>query len=270
MKLYIIIFIIIPSLIIPIGYLLFQKYQHKNVINDFKPNHYIDTQLDSKLLYRLYIPEDIPKNNKIPLILYLHGGGSNGQDNISQIEFGAKKLALNSKKNNSKEAFILCPQCPKGKQWLNTQFKSIPFTNYDQDQIPESNEMKMIIKLIKELIDNNPIDSNKIYVTGASMGGSGTWDIITRYPNFFAAAAPLNGVSDPSKANRISKLPLWAFHGEQDNISDVNNTRNMMNELVKFNTSCKYTEYPQLGHIIEKEVYSNKDFLTWLFNQSRY
>lgn len=129
--------------------------------------------------------------------------------------------------------------------------------------------MKLIIKLIQKLAQDYPIDTNRIYVTGISMGGSGTWDIITRYPEFFAAAAPLNGVSDPSKAPLIADLPIWAFHGRQDEVSDVNNTRKMIAALKEHNSSCQYTEYPDAGHGIAGPTYANSRLFDWMFARDK-
>ena len=152
------------------------------------------------LLYRLHIPLKAGEKTavKFPLVVYLHSGASGGCDNKAQIEKGAETFADDALQAKH-PCFVLAPQCPSRRQWLNTTFKKMPFTNYDQDAIPESHEMKMIVRLIHRLIRDYPVDPLRIYVTGFSMGGSGTWDIITRYPNLFAAAVPFSGVSDPHK-----------------------------------------------------------------------
>ncbi|MCP3933660.1 MAG: prolyl oligopeptidase family serine peptidase [Bacteroidetes bacterium] len=245
-----------------------KQSDRSEVLEKFKSNVYENADYAHPLPYRLYIPERYGSTKKYPLVLYLHGGGSRGKDNTSQIELGAEKLT-EKKVQVIQQCFVLAPQCPKGSQWLNTIFKITPFTNVNQDKIPESDSMKMIIRIIKNLFNEFSIDQNRIYVTGPSMGGSGTWDIITRYPYIFAAAVPVNGVSDPSKAHKISHLPIWAFHGEKDSISDVNNTRKMIKALKKNGSTCKFTEYQKKGHNITSMVYRNSNLYTWLFNQER-
>jgi predicted peptidase len=165
--------------------------------------------------------------------------------------------------------FVLAPQAPTKSQWLNTNFKKTPFTNYNQDEIPESDAMKMIIDVIHQLKKEFSLDADRIYVTGASMGGSGTWDIITRYPKLFAAAAPINGVSDPAKASLIAHMPIWAFHGQQDKVSAVQNTRNMIRELRKNGSACRYTEFEDLGHGILDTVHQKTTIVKWLFSQEK-
>lgn len=258
-----ILFLVVPTAL----FIFIRNRDYSEVIKDFKASEYIDTTLNKTLQYRFFSPKKQEPNEKYPLVLYLHSAVPRGNDNISQLEIGARLFAKNSNKHYDKRAFILAPQCPKNIQWANINFDTIPFKNYNQDEIPESNEMKIIIKLIHELSNSYNIDINRLYVTGISMGGSGTWDIVTRYPHFFAAAVPLNGVSDTSVAHKIAHLPIWAFHGRNDHISDVNNTRNMIKALKKHNSNCLYTEYSKLGHWIPQKTYHNIKLHNWIFDQ---
>ena len=245
-----------------------KKEDYSSIIDLFAARKFTDSELNSSLLYRFYTPQLHLDSHKLPLILYLSSSGPRGNDNRSQIEFGARVLVDPAMQQKHK-CYVLVPQCPKGRQWLNTPCSKFPKQSYNQELIPESNEMKMIIKLINNLAAKYPIDTNRIYVTGISMGGSGTWDIVTRYPNFFAAAAPLNGVSDPSIAHLVAHLPVWAFHGRQDKISDVNNTRKMIAALKENGSSCQYTEYPESGHGIAMPTYTNNQLFDWMFSQDK-
>lgn len=237
------------------------------------PKNYIAQQflapeIDSSLLYRLYVPDNLPEAYKAPLVLYLHSGRGRGNDNLAQVEIGAQLLSQ-SRVQVEQPCFVLAPQCPAGTQWVNTNNDTVPFKNYDQDQIPESMEMKLVVKLINRLVLDYPINADRIYVTGISMGGSGTWDIITRYPGLFAAAVPVNGVSDPGKSNLVAHLPIWAFHGRRDRVSEVENTRRTVKALSKNGEACNYTEYKTLGHAIGKVTYENTELWKWLFSQKR-
>ena len=245
-----------------------KKYDNTEQLKKYIPMSYKDRDLKKELLYRLYIPEGYNASEKYPLILYLHDGGGNGSDNKSHIGSVTEKFISPFFQGVAK-SFVMTPQCPKGQQWLNTRFKTKPFTNYDQNSIPESDSMKMIVKALACLENDYSIDRSRIYITGYSMGGSGTWDMITRYPYIFAAAVPLTGVSDPAKAKTISHLPVWAFHGVKDEISSVENTRNMIRELKNNGSPCRYTEYDGIGHCLWPAVYSDAEMVKWLFSQQK-
>lgn len=244
-----------------------QEY-NMDLINKFEARIYTNKKFRLPLLYRLYIPENYNELQKYPIILYLHDGGPRGDDNKSQISSIVEWL-INPPVQSTQNCFIMIPQCPKKSQWLNTKFKKTPFLNYNQDEIPESDTMKMIILEINNLMDEFNIDENRIYVTGYSMGGSGTWDIITRYPDFFAAAVPVTGVSDPSKAKLVAHMPIWAFHGQMDTISLVENTRNMVTALKKYGSNCKFTELKDVSHDSWHAAYNNTEVITWLFDQKK-
>lgn len=259
---------VVQSLLIGSFFGCHDKPDHPEILEAFTPGVYRDDSLAYPLPYRLYVPPEMSSAETYPLVLYLHSGGPRGNDNASQLEFGALQF-VKPEIQSLQKCFVLVPQCPGGSQWLNTTFRRTPFTNVRQDDIPESDAMKMVVKLITRLVNEFSVDVTRIYVTGPSMGGSGTWDIITRYPDLFAAAVPVNGVSDPSKADVISHLPVWAFHGEKDAVSDVNNTRNMIHALRKSGSTCKYTEYLGQGHAIASRAYSDPRLCPWLFKQKK-
>lgn len=245
-----------------------KKKDNTELLKQFRELKYKDDDLAKTLLYRLYIPEGYDPKNKYPFILYLHDGGGNGSDNTTQIGIVAEQIISNTWQDVAK-ALVMVPQCPKGEQWVNTKFKRLPYTNYDQNDIPESDSLIMIIKAMNELQEQFSIDKRRLYITGYSMGGSGTWDMITRYPDLFAAAVPVTGVSDPSKAKKVHKLPIWAFHGQNDHVSLVDNTRNMIREIKKYGSNCKYTEYENVKHDSWRKAYSETEMLNWLFSKEK-
>ena len=260
---------IIQSILICLFSGCFRKPEYDiDLINKFKPRIYKNKRFRHPLPYRLYIPENYNKLQKYPIILYLHDGGPKGNDNKSQINKVVEWLVKHPVQSEI-GCFVMVPQCPRKTQWLNTTFKKAPFLNYNQDEIPESDAMKMIILEIRNLLKEFNIDKDRIYVTGYSMGGSGTWDIITRYPDFFAAAVPVTGVSDPSKAKLVAYMPIWAFHGQEDPISFVQNTRNMMAALKKYGSNCRFSELKDVGHGSWHQAYSNNEMISWLFEQKK-
>jgi predicted peptidase len=216
------------------------------------------------LPYRLFVPDGYDATRRYPLILYLHGGGVRGSDNIRHL---TEVVRLGSLAVQTIEAaFVLAPQCPTGDQWVNGA-RSVPFTNYVQAKVPESAAAKQTLEILSETIAEYSIDKARVYVTGPSMGASGTWDFITRYPGRFAAAVPINGINDPSRAAVIAQLPIWAFHGALDDVSPVSNTRAMVAELRKRGSPVTFSELPNQGHGCDGAAYDNPEVFRWLFAQ---
>ena len=209
--------------------------------------------------YRLYVPENYDKQKKYPLVLYLHGGGGRGEDNRKQIEGGNGYLVdlLVSRSTQLKNpSIVVVPQSP-GEGWVG------------QDSITPTSYLSLVLDLIKNLESSYSIDVNRRYVLGQSMGGFGTFAIITMQPNMFAAAASLCGGGDESKAAQIAHIPIWAFHGELDQAVSVARSRTMIAALTKAGGKPKYTEYKGEGHMIWTRVVMEPELLPWMFSQKR-
>jgi predicted peptidase len=129
--------------------------------------------------------------------------------------------------------------------------------------------MQSVKELMDDMVENAGIDTSRIYITGLSMGGYGTWDAIARYPNFFGAAAPVCGGGDPKLVKQYAKLPIWCFHGEADSVVKVIRSREMVEALQQVGSSIKYTEYPGVQHDSWTATYSNPEFYEWLFAQRK-
>lgn len=220
------------------------------------------------LPYRIYIPDAAGDGgaDKLPLLLYLHGSGHRGTDNTVQVYFepGIFYRILGSE---YKDCILVAPQCPDGMQWVDTPWED---GSYSTDKVPESRYLHAVYELLLSLIDNAPADPDRIYVTGLSMGGYGSWDIILRHPELFAAAVPICGAGDPSKADRIAALPVWFFHGALDDIVPVSGSRDMAAALDEAGSDVfTYTEYPGAGHNCWTDAYFEPGLLDWLFAQSK-
>jgi predicted peptidase len=113
------------------------------------------------------------------------------------------------------------------------------------------------------------VDSSRIYVTGLSMGGYGTWYLLTRYPDFFAAAAPICGGGDASRVEVFKHIPVWVFHGAKDDVVPVAQSRDMVKALRKAGAKPRYSEYRQVNHESWVPAYQERDLLPWLFSHSR-
>jgi predicted peptidase len=224
-------------------------------------------KFDRDLCYRLYIPK-IKKNVRYPLIVSLHGAAERGSDNLRQID-GIASTFISRKIQRKNPAFVFIPQCPENTQWLNTGFTKIPFGHYEQSSIPESPEMKMVIAVINQLIAQYPIDSGRIYIGGFSMGASGTWDIISRHPDLFAAAFVMAGVSDTSTAEKIKEIPVWAFNGSLDHIAPPSLNTEMYSAIIRAGGNCKLTVYDKTGHYCVHQAMKEPGFIEWLFSQKK-
>lgn len=222
----------------------------------FEARTYMNSQGDI-LLFRLMEPLDYDPNKKYPLVVCLHGGGGWGTDNVKQIE-GSWVAQILMEQHNRKQypAFIFVPQCPPGFSWGG----GIP--NHPGIDI-------LVFETITSLEEEFEIDGKKRYVMGSSLGGYGSWQFICTRPKMFAAAVPICGGGDPSLAQNIVDVPVWAFHGAKDRNVPVRRSREMIEEIKKAGGNPQYTEFPDAGHIISTQVRETPGLLDWLFTQKR-
>jgi len=224
---------------------------------------YTDPQ--SKVLrYRVLKPEDYDPKKSYPLVLFFHGAGERGDDNEKQLIHGVPEFA---KPANRKQypCFLVAPQCPDKQRWVEVDWGAL---SHKQPAEP-SEPMRLTLELLPALQKEFSIDPQRIYVTGLSMGSFGTWDIIARKPELFAAAVPICGGADEATAPKIAKLPIWAFHGEKDGAVKTVRSRNMIEALKKAGGEPKYTEYPGVGHDSWGPTYRDPEVFKWLFAQKR-
>jgi predicted peptidase len=128
---------------------------------------------------------------------------------------------------------------------------------------------KLAFEIIDKLLEEYPIDTSRLYITGHSMGGAGTWHMIAHRPNFFAAAVPVCGLPDFGTASIVKDVPIWNFHGETDNIEPVATSRRMIEAIVQAGGQPIYTEYPDVGHNVFMWAYTEPALLEWLFAHHR-
>ena len=129
--------------------------------------------------------------------------------------------------------------------------------------------MGLLLELLPKFRDEFAIDTDRIYVMGLSMGGYGTWDMIQRYPEMFAAAVPICGGGDATKAERIARMPVWAFHGNRDTVVPTSRSRDMIEAMRKAGGSPRYTESPGVGHGVWGVAFGDPELAKWLFAQRR-
>ncbi len=211
------------------------------------------------LAYRMLEPDYNP-GRKYPLVIFLHGSGERGSDNDAQLKWGAMNFA--TPENMSRyPAYVIAPQCPNDKSWA-------PFDERGKD--PEATRpMQLVMGLIRKMMEGGRIDTNRIYITGLSMGGFGTFDALQRYPGLFAAAVPVCGGGDITKANKIAKTPVWIFQGAEDQSVAPKYGTDMLRALVQTGAKPGFTQYPEVGHFSWIAAYSDAMMMAWMFRQHK-
>lgn len=214
--------------------------------------------------YRWAEPAKTESGKKYPLVVLMHGAGERGTNNIAQLKWGGAEL-LGYMRKCGIEGFFVAGQVPGGKQWVDTPWAN---TSHRMNARP-SETMALQFELLDKLVAELPIDRSRIYVTGVSMGGYGTWDAIQRRPDFFAAALPCCGGGDTHLAWKIRDIPIWAWHGDCDNAVPVVRSREMVAALWSVDGRIRYTEVPGCGHGVWNNAYACEDALKWFFSQKR-
>ncbi|MDD5645148.1 MAG: prolyl oligopeptidase family serine peptidase [bacterium] len=215
-----------------------------------------------KIPYRIYMPPALKIKRKYPLILFFHGSLERGSDNFSQMSYGIKEM-IGYSKSRGKHLFILAPQCSRRDEWVDISYskKSHRMTG------KPTNALGLALELLDDTVKKNPVDTKRIYVIGLSMGGFAVWDVIERRPRYFAAAIPICGGGDISKAKALAKIPIWAFHGELDDIVSARRSRSMIDAVRKAGGKPRYTEYPGGEHDSWAVTFKNTKVLDWLLKQ---
>jgi len=213
------------------------------------------------LPYRIYVPET-DGGAALPLLLYLHGAGARqGRGNRAQIkENSFIQMILSEENLREYPCIVLAPQCPKNQRWV-------------QGPDDQPNNSAALMALLEYIAAEYPVDKARVYITGVSMGGFGTWGMLRAYPDYFAAAVPICGgwdLDDDIAAAPVMKdVPIWAFHGDGDDLVPVERTRGMVEALEAVGGNIRYTEYPGEGHGISGLVYGEPELLPWMFSQAK-
>lgn len=208
----------------------------------------------AKLNYLLFLPEGYEAKGKKrwPLIFFLHGIGERGSDPWKVKVHGPPKVA---EKMSNFPFVVVSPQCPDGQWWSS----------------------ETLMALLDDVIDRQKIDTNRIYLTGLSMGGYGAWSLALEYPERFAAAVPICGGGNPRYPNcydatrkaALKALPFWVFHGDKDPAVSLDESERMVTALKKFGCDVKFTVYPGVGHDSWTQTYANPELYEWFVQHQR-
>ncbi len=182
------------------------------------------------------------------MLIFLHGSGERGNDLEKVKVHGPPKLVAEGKQF---PFIIVSPQCPTEERWA----------------YPAG--LDLLDAILNEVSEKYRVDETRMYVTGLSMGGEGTWALAIAYPKRFAAIAPVCGRSFPERAERIKNLPTWVFHGAKDNVAPLEHSEKMVEALKKSGNAVRFTIYPEANHDSWTETYNNPELFEWLLKQQR-
>jgi len=202
----------------------------------------LDTQIRFTMDYLLFLPSDYEKKESWPLMLFLHGAGERGDDLELVKKHGPPKI-VDEKKDF---AFILVsPQCKPKRWWEPTELTA----------------------LLDDVVARYKVDQDRIYVTGLSMGGFGTWSLAAYTPHRFAAIVPICGGGEQYWTKRFPHLPVWVFHGAEDKVVPPERSQEIVDALKKHGGNVQLTIYPEAGHDAWTETYDNPELYDWLLKQ---
>jgi len=197
--------------------------------------------------YLLFLPEDYGKQEKDwPLMLFLHGAGERGSDLQKVKVHGPPKIV---EKQEDFPFIVVSPQCPEGDWW--------------------DEKLEVLTNLLDDIVARYDVDTDRIYLTGLSMGGYGTWALASKYPDRFAAIAPICGGGKRFMAYRLKDMPVWAFHGAKDRVVPLEESEEMVEAINDRGGNAKLTVYPDAGHDSWTESYDNQELYDWLLEHRR-
>lgn len=214
--------------------------------------------------YRWHAPATIEPGKTYPLVLFLHGAGERGDDNTAQLKHGVNAI-IKASESLHQPCFLIAPQCPADRWWAPI--------NRETMRLSEASKPNSLLEAVLALADatmkQQPADPKRFYVTGISMGGYATWDLLGRAPEKIAAAIPICGGGDPSLVSNFHTIPIHAFHGDADPVVPVKTTREMIEALEKAGGNPRATYYPGVQHDSWTRTYDNIEVIQWLFQQRR-
>ena len=203
-----------------------------------------------KLQYLVQFPEGFSKKDKDtlwPMIVFLHGAGERGPDLEKVKVWGPPEMV--SKGEMKLPFIILSPQCPEGEDW--------------------SEHLDTVVALIKETSKKYPVDKTRVYLTGISMGGGGTWQLAMKAPELFAAIAPVCGKGRRWTTEPLKGLPVWMFHGDKDPVIMVQEAYIMNDALKEMGNEVRMTIYPGVQHNSWSATYSNPELYDWFLSHKK-
>ncbi|MEM9896649.1 MAG: prolyl oligopeptidase family serine peptidase [Bacteroidota bacterium] len=236
----------------------------------FEPNFFLSRQ--GSISYQCLMPKGFKEDQKYPMVLFLHGAGERGSDNQKQLVHGSD-LFLQKSTQDKYPAMVIFPQCPKDIYWANVErienASGDRQFNFGVSENPTSS-MKMLLSLVDSLVQLSFVDQKRIYVMGLSMGGMGTFEIVSRRPDLFAAAIPICGGGDVKQVNKYaSTTDFWIFHGAKDQVVLPKYSEEMVRALQHAGATSRFTLYEDANHNSWDPAFDESELLNWLFAQQK-
>lgn len=221
---------------------------------------------NEEIHYRLMKPAAAEPDQKYPLVIFLHGAGERGTDNELQLLYFPTQMAQPRYRERF-PCYVLAPQCRNDRKWMDVDWSKK--TDPEMPETPTA-ELQAVMQMIERTLKEEQIDPDRVYLTGLSMGGFGSFDLALRHPELFAALAPICGAADPTKVVAIRDLPVWVAHGDADSAVPVERSRSAVQALRAAGGRPIYVEMPGVGHNSWTPSYQDNDGLVpWLFRQKR-
>ncbi|MGY4537535.1 putative peptidase [Mucilaginibacter sp. UYNi724] len=253
-----------------IMYLAFPFLAQAQVNSAFDKGSY--TSKKDTLAYRILFPKKFDPNKKYPLIIVLHGAGERGNDNESQIKY-CPKLFLNDTIRQNYPAIVVFPQCPADGFWSNVKINKNDAGKYVfnfQEGGEPTKAMSALLGLVANFLDKPFVNKKQLYIGGLSMGGMGTFEMLRRKPNTFAAAFAICGGDNTNNVSKYAKkTPLWIFHGLKDSVVPFDHSQVVVDALKAAGADPKFTIYPNDDHNSWDDAFAEPQLIPWLFAHSK-
>ncbi len=237
--------------------------------DDFKREQFISE--NDTLNYRILFPDNFSENEKYPVVLVLHGAGERGDDNEAQLVHGSD-LFLQAENRKKFPAIVIFPQAPKNDYWAKVEVKrdTMPFQFNFKNKEEPTKSLDLVMKMMDSVINQKFVDKEKVYVGGLSMGGMGTYELLYKKPEMFAAAFAICGGANPEIAQDYPKgFNIWIFHGEKDDIVPPALSKAMARSINHHGGNAKVSLYPDDNHNSWDSAFSEPYLLPWLFSKER-
>ena len=223
--------------------------------------------------YRILFPDNYDENKDYPLVLFLHGAGERGDDNEKQLTHGAD-LFLAAENRDKFPAIVVFPQCPEDKYWIDisirAQLGGKGDPDFKQSIKNPSEELALVNELVENLLANEKVDQDRMYIMGLSMGGFGTFETLARWPEKYAAAVGICGGGNISLTkNYADQTAIWITHGAKDDVVPVVLSQRLFHALKEQGAEVKYTEFPEANHNAWDPTFAIPELLPWLFSHSK-
>ncbi|PTX44256.1 phospholipase/carboxylesterase [Christiangramia gaetbulicola] len=236
---------------------------------DFKREKFISE--NDTLNYRVLFPDNFSEDEKYPVVLVLHGAGERGDDNEAQLVHGSD-LFLKAETRKNFPAIVIFPQAPKEDYWAKVEVKrdTMPFQFDFKNTEAPTKSLNMVMRLMDSVVEQEFVNDQKVYVGGLSMGGMGTYEIIYKKPEMFAAAFAICGGANPEIADSYSEgFNIWIFHGEKDDVVPPRLSKEMARVINHKGGNAKLSLYPNDNHNSWDSAFSEPYLLPWLFSKER-